>query len=184
MTTVPPPPTIPLATPKFEIIGSGSTLHRNHAEGFRAVQFNPCIGQPSRFASFQDTRGACVASLYAATSREAAAFESVFHDIEASARFKTVALSAVESRRASVIRPRRDLHLVCLFAPDLKAWGLERNQLIDTPKSTYGQTVLWAAKIHTEFKKADGMIWTSRQCDPERCALLFGDRVAESDLEV
>ena len=181
--TLPRPPS-PMPRPNLRSIAAGTRLHRNHADGFGAAEFNPCKGQPTRFAPFSDARGACVPSLYAATTREAAAFESVFHDIDAAAPFKTVRLSVVESRCVSVIAPTRDLRLACLFTPDLKAWGLARNQLIDTPKSTYAQTVLWAEAIHASFDDVDGLIWTSRQCDPEQCVILFGDRVSATDFTV
>ena len=71
-----------------------------------------------------------------------------------------------------------------LFAPDLKAWRLSRGELIDTPKSSYGQTVLWAQAIHRTGSDLDGLIWTSRQCDPDQCLVLFGDRVGEADFDV
>jgi hypothetical protein len=106
--------------------------------------------------------GACVPTLYAATSREAAAFESIFHDIEPTAPFKIVRLDTVESRSVSRIALKRDLLVAGLFAPDLKAWGLSRGELIETPKSTYGQTAVWAQAIHNARSDLDGLIWTSR----------------------
>ncbi len=30
----------------------------------------------------------------------------------------------------------------------------------------------------------DGLIWTSRQCDPDAAVLLFGDRMAAGDIQV
>jgi RES domain len=142
------------------------------------------MGQPTRFAPFNNTAGACVPTLYAATSRAAAAFESIFHDIEPTARFKTVRLDVVESRSVSRIAPSRDLLVAGLFAPDLKAWGLSRGELIETPKSTYDRTVLWAQAIHRARPDIDGLIWTSRQCDPDQCVILFEDRVGEGDFEL
>jgi hypothetical protein len=106
------------------------------------------MGKPTRFAPFNDSTGKCVPTLYAATTREAAAFESLFHDIEPAAAFKTVRLSTIERRTVSTISPKRDLVLASLFASDLKAWGLSRPGLIKTPKSTYDKTVLWAEAIH------------------------------------
>lgn len=123
-------------------------------------------------------------TLYAATSREAAAFESIFHDIEPAAKFNTVRLDVVETRSVSRIAPKRDLLLAGLFTPDLKAWGISRGELIDTPKSTYGETVFWAQALHRARPDIDGLVWTSRQCDPERCVILFEDCVGESDFEV
>lgn len=142
------------------------------------------MGQPTRFAPFNDGGGNCVATLYAATSREAAAFESIFHDIEPTAAFKTVRLSTVEQRTASIIAPKRNLVLASLFAPDLKVWGLSRTDLIETSKSTYAETVLWAQAIHGASADIDGLIWTSRQCDPDQCVVLFEDRVAADELEI
>jgi hypothetical protein len=84
----------------------------------------------------------------------------------------------------STISPKRDLRVARLFAPDLKAWGLSRSELVETPKSTYGQTVLWAQAIHRARSDLDGLIWTSRQCDPDQCIILFEDRVAEADFDV
>jgi hypothetical protein len=178
------PPPSPFPTINAQTVTKGTVLHRTHGSSFRPAQFNPCIGQPTRFAPFTDAAGACVPTLYTATSREAAAFESIFHDIEPTARFKTVRLDVVESRSVSRIAPKRDLLVAGLFAPDLKAWGLSRGELIETPKSTYDLTVLWAQAIHHARPHIDGLIWTSRQCDPDQCVILFEDRVGEGDFEV
>ena len=180
---LPRPPT-PFPTIKPQILKASTVLHRTHARAFSPAQFNPCLGQPTRFAPFDDATGACVPTLYAATTREAAAFETIFHDIEARSAFKTVRLDIVEARSVSQIAPKRDLRLAGLFAPDLKAWKLQRTDLIDTPKSTYDQTALWAQAIHTADSNIDGLIWTSRQCDPERCLILFEDRISESGFDV
>jgi RES domain len=177
---VPLPPAV-LSKVSVYILTSAEIVHRTHASGYRSAEFNPCEGQPSRFAPFKDEDGNCVPTLYGATSREAAAFETIFHDIEASAKFKTVRLDVVEARTVSQIKPKRDLRL---FEPDLMAWGLTRGQLIDTPKSAYGETVLWAQRIHESCPDIDGLMWTSRRCDPERCVVVFGDRVSEEDFEV
>ncbi|MDX8503240.1 RES family NAD+ phosphorylase [Mesorhizobium sp. VK4C] len=178
----PPPSSFPSIN--TQNVTKGTVLHRTHGSSFRPAQFNPCMGQPTRFAPFQDSAGACVPTLYAATSREAAAFESIFHDIEPTAVFKTVRLDVIESRSVSRIAPKRDLLLAGLFAPDLKVWGISRGDLIETPKSTYGQTVLWAQAIHGARADVDGLLWTSPQCDPDRCVILFEDRVSEGDFQV
>ncbi len=184
MTLLLPTPKVPFPPINVQTIEAGTVLHRTHAQGFNAAQFNPCKGQPTRFAPFSDAHGNCIPTLYAATSREAAAFESIFHDIDPAATFKTVRLSDVESRNVSKVSPKRDLRVVGLFSPDLKAWGISRTDLIETPKSTYAQTVLWATAIHAADAKVDGLLWTSRQCDPELCVVLFGDRVSEADFDV
>lgn len=183
VSNVPAPPS-PFPSINIQSVAKGTILHRTQSSGLRPAQFNPCKGQPARFAPFTDAAGACVPTLYAATSREAAAFESIFHDIEPTALFKTVRLDVVESRCVSRIAPKRDLRVARLFAPDLKAWGLKRDDLIETPKSSYGQTVLWARAIHRAQPDLDGLIWTSRQCDPDQCVVLFEDRVGEADFDI
>jgi len=179
-------PVPPSSFPSVNIkpINAEVVLHRTHATPFRSAQFNPCKGQPTRFAPFTDLAGLCVPSLYAATTREAAAFESIFHDIAPKARFKTVRLATVQARSVSRIRPRRRLQVATLYAPDLKAWGISRTALIETPKSTYTSTMLWAKAIHQAYSNLDGLVWTSRQCDPESCFIFFGDRVQDSDFDV
>jgi hypothetical protein len=180
---VPAPPS-PFPSINIQTVAKGTVLHRTHLSSFRSAEFNPRRGQPTRFAPFDHAAGACVPTLYGSTSREAAAFESIFHDIEPTAAFKTVRLDVVEARSVSRIAPKRDLVLARLFAPDLKAWGLSRTQLIETPKSTYGQTVLWAQAIHRACGDIDGLVWTSRQCDPDVCVILFEGRVSEPDCDV
>jgi hypothetical protein len=161
----------------------GTTLHRTHLSHLKSAQFNPCLGLPTRFAPFKDMSDECVPSLYAATSLEGASFESIFHDIKPAARFKTVPLSVLMARSVSEIACERDLKLAKLFAPDLKLWKIQRTDIIETPKSTYDQTVLWARAIHHVDSTLDGLVWTSRQCDPDLCVVLFGDRVTANDFK-
>ena len=179
-----PRPPVPFPAVNRITLPAGTALHRTHVRRFRPAEFNPCLGLPSRFAPFADAAGACVPTLYAATNREAAAFETIFHDVAPAAAFRTVRLDVVEARSVSRIAPRRELRLAALFAPDLHAWGLRRADLIDTPQSAYARTVPWAQAIHAARGDIDGLIWTSRQCDPERCVVLFGDRIGEGDFDV
>ncbi len=74
--------------------------------------------------------------------------------------------------------------MVSLYAPDLKAWKVSRTNLIETPKATYVKTVLWAKAIHAAFPNAKGLVWTSRQCDPDSAMIFFEDRVQETDFDV
>jgi hypothetical protein len=61
-------------------------------------------------------------------------------------------------------------------------WKMERTQLIDTPRSTYSQTRLWAPAIHQSDTRLAGMVWTSRKYDEERAMMFFGDRLATGDI--
>ena len=165
------PPPKPFPPINCTMLPAGTIPHRTHASSFQPAQFNPCLGQPSRFAPFTNPSGACVPTLYAATTRDAATF-------------KTIRLDILTARAASQITPRRDLRLANLFASDLKAWRVQRRDLIETPKSAYPQTARWAHAVHAADHNVDGLIWTSRQCDPDRYMMLFGDRVLETDFTV
>jgi hypothetical protein len=176
-----PPTAFPASPPQPFTIAAGTELHRNHSSGFGPSQFNPGMGGISRFAPFEDSAGSVVPSLYAATTREAAAYETVFHDILPTATYKAVPLHTVEGRTVSTIAPNRDLRLYPLFSPELKALGLSKTDLIETPKSTYLRTALWAKALHGTYTELDGLIWTSRQCDPACCIIIFGDRVSATD---
>lgn len=180
-------PRPPAKLPRINIytLSTGQVLHRNHNGAFAASAFNPGRGQPSRFAPFTAAATSlAVATLYAATSREAAVHETPFHDIKAAEPLKVIRKAIVETRIASTVSPRRDLRLAALFTPDLMLWGITRGQLIDTPKTSYAETALWAQALHAADPTIDGLVWTSRRCDPDLCVVLFGDRLASTDLDV
>ena len=40
------------------------------------------------------------------------------------------------------------------------------------------------AAIHDQFQDVQGLIWTSRRCDPHSAMLFFGGRTAETDLQI
>ena len=63
-------------------------------------------------------------------------------------------------------------------------WDISRNELISSSPATYDRTVLWAKAVHRDFPIADGLVWTSNQCDPDGACLFFGDRVKETDFAV
>jgi hypothetical protein len=115
--------------------------------------------------------------MYAATNLECAIHETVFHEIQHDAKYKSIGYHEIEKLDHSVVRPRRDLVLASLFEPDLNRWGLTRRQLIDTFAADYEATAKWAITLHESFSDIDGLVWTSRRCDPERACLLFGDRL-------
>lgn len=180
MTSVPAPP--PNLECNVLMLPAGTELYRIHSRDRRAHEFNPGFGS-SRFAPFTSA-GIQVPTMYAATSFGCAAYESVFHDIDPAARFKTIPMSKVEELAGSRIEIDRDLKLACLFEPDLNKWGMTRQSLIDTPPSFYPSTRAWAQAIHDADSTLDGMIWTSRRFDEEKCLILFGTRVDETSVGV
>ena len=141
-------------------------------------------GGLTRFAPFDDGTGEPVPSLYAAATLRAAIHETIFHDIPANARIKAVRLNDVRTRTHSQLLTNRDLQLVELCNVTLGIWGISRSDLISSGPALYDQTVLWAAAIRRDVPDADGLIWTSNQCDPDDACLFFGDRIHEGDFTV
>lgn len=179
MSRIPPPPSIIQCN--YLTLRRGLKLCRMHRSRFQPTQFNPGFGV-SRFAPFEDVAGKKVPTAYLASSFACAAFEFVFHDVKPSAIFKTISLLSITDVRYSEITINRDLKLARLFEADLNKMGITRAQLIDTPRTTYKETAFWAAAIHAADNTVDGLIWTSKRCDPERAIVLFGDRVSATDL--
>ena len=90
-------------------------------------------------------------------------------------------LNELCSRTHSGLRTNRTLRLVELRNVTLGNWSISGRELITSSPALYGQTVLWAKAIHEDIPDADGLVWTSNQCDPDDVCLFFGDPVAESD---
>ena len=174
-------PPSPLTNPQFSVLPRDTELHRVHRTTFRAAEFNPGRGGQTRFAPFNDTNGTLAPSLYASATLPAAIHETIFHDVPANARTKTVRRNEVYVRTHSELRTNRNLQLVELRNVTLGNWGISRRELITSSSALYGQTVLWAEGIHRDVPDADGLVWTSNQCDPDDVCLFFGDRVVESD---
>ncbi len=173
-----------MSSPNYVMLKPGTLIERVHNSTYAANVFNPCKGNPTRFAPIQDTSGACVPSLYAGESFEAAVFETIFHDVVARAKRKKVPQKKVTDSAQGRLEVLRNLQLVSLREPDLKAWRIKRNQLISSSPKHYAETADWAEAIHHQFSNADGLEWTSNQCDPATSYLFFGDRVDSSDLKI
>lgn len=182
-TSVPLPPKMLTPPPALHTITNGEKLHRIHADSLNGNSFNPCRGRPSRFAPLR-IGGKCIPTLYAATSLEAAIYECVFHDVPYDAPIKVIKKQDIDNKCHSIIQTKRSLQLVPLFEPDLNIWGLTRANLVDSPASTYPDTVKWAEMIYSAVPSACGIIWTSRKCDPERALILFKDRISGSDISL
>lgn len=179
-----PAPSTTLVAPNYVNLTSGTIIHRIHLTAYPATSFNPCAGQPTRFAPIHDTSGVCVTSSYAGSSFDAAIYETIFHDVPAKAPFKTVPRQDVLIRSHAELEVVRQLRLVQLRNPDLLRWKIRRRQLIGSSAKYYPQTALWAEAIHHQFPRAEGLIWTSNQCDPDDAFIFFGDRVSPTDFNL
>ena len=178
--SIPGPPS-PLTAPQYAVLPQGTILHRVHVSAYRAAAFNPGLGGPTRFAPIRDGAGNPVPSLYASATVRSAIHETVFHDIPADAACKTVRLDDVRRRTHSLLAVRRVLRLVELRNPTLGKWGISREELISSGPALYGLTAAWAEAVHRDIADADGLVWTSNQCDPDDAYLFFGDRIGEAE---
>ena len=179
-----PDPPARLKPPNVVELTAGELLHRVHDRQFDGGAFNPCRGGPTRFAPIRDAHDRCIPSLYAADTVEAAIYETILHDVPLRATRKSLPHGELQDRRHSTLMVRRLLRLASLRAPDLLKWGLRRETLIASLPTQYRRTALWAKAVHDQFDGIDGLVWTSNLCDPDSALLLFGDRVAATDLLV
>lgn len=163
---------------------AGTWLHRVHAADRSSNVFNPCRGNPTRFAPILDVHGGCVPSLYAGSTFDAAVHETIFHDVPAQAKRKSVPLSKVMERAHGTLELQRDICLASLREPDLAKWNISRRSLIGSSPKLYPQTAAWAKAVHDQFPDVEGLVWTSNQCDPDDACLFFGDRVRPPDFRV
>lgn len=173
-----------LAAPGLVTLEAGTRLHRIHNWQRRASTFNPCQGDPTRFAPITDEDGQCVPSLYAGSSFDSVAYETLFHDIPVRAKRKTLPETALIGRAHTRLETRRDLTLAMLRDPELGKWNISRNALIASSPKLYDATAAWAKAIHDQFPAVEGLVWTSNRCDPEDAYLFFGDRVRDIDFRI
>ena len=183
--TIKKPPS-PLTDATYEPFRKGKILHRVHNRGYGFAHFNPGKGRPTRFAPFYDVSGNLIPSLYATSTLRSAIHETIFHDIRADTekKYKTIPIEEVHNQMHSEFRTKRTLNLVGLRNPPLSKWGIKQTQLIGSDAELYLETALWAAAIYNHFPEAEGLIWTSRQCDPDDAILFFGGRVKATDFEL
>jgi hypothetical protein len=179
-----PKPSATLAAPNYFNLKRRTIVHHIHLTAFAATSFNPCAGQATRFAPIHETSGICVPSIYAGSSLDAAIYETIFHDVPTKASFKTIPKQSVVIRSHAELEVVRQLRLIQLRNPDLLKWHIRRKQLIGSSAKRYAQTAQWAEAIHHQFPQAEGLIWTSNQCDPDDAYIFFGDRVTATDFKL
>ena len=164
---------------------AGTSLWRVHNGGRAGNVFNPCLGEPSRFAPVFDAAGTCIPTIYVGQTKEAAAFETIFRNIPPRPALRQVFTRQLDGAAMSELQPCRSLRLGALFNQELALLGLSRQALIECHGSAaYAVTARWAEAIHRDMPDLDGLVWASRQQDEVQAMLLFGTRVGADDLEV
>ncbi|TPG52268.1 RES domain-containing protein [Sphingomonas glacialis] len=158
------------------------TMHRIHPDAYGAVEFNPGAGGNARFSPIADAKGDYIPTIYAGTTLECAAMETVFHDVPFEPGLKTVAKRKLQHHDYSQIESAAGLTLVDLNNTALRKLGIGRVDLIETDKDIYPQTRKWAEAIHAQCPDVQGLSWISRQDDRARAIMLFGDRMPPDPL--
>lgn len=179
--TTPSPPAQLHVTP-WEL-SSATTLHRIHQDAYQADEFNPGLKGNARFSPIRDESGTPIPTLYAAMTFDAAAMESVFHDVPQAPGFKQFDRAKLNGQVHSSVRVAAPLKLADLGSVALRKLGVQRKQLIDTEKDQYPATRRWAQAIHAQHPDVQGLSWISRQDDEARAVMLFGDRVPADTLK-
>lgn len=177
-TTVPDPPD-PFDALEH-VLAAGSELHRVHGS-FPAGAFNRGKGGPTRFAPFQSTSdpaAGSVPTLYAAQTAEAAVCESLLHDVPLEGGRLNQARYL--GRGESMLVLKRDVRLAMLMGLGLRRLGVAQQNLTATDGDVYDRTVLWAQAAHAAG--FEGLAWMSARENTAEAYVLFGDRVAQTDL--
>jgi len=178
--TPPPPATLHITV---WLLPARQVLHRIHQQRYKGDEFNPGRAGNARFSPIRNAKGEPIPMLYAAATFEAAAMETVFHDVSHAPGFKHYDKRKLQGQLHSQIRIKRNLQLADLSSVALRKLGVQRKQLIDTEKDQYPATRRWAEAIHAAHPEIQGLSWISRQDDSARAVALFGDRVPKSALQ-
>lgn len=184
--SIPPAADVPSAPTPFDalehVLTAGNVLHRVHGPRFDANAFNPGVGAPTRFAHFDNLRDPStgpVRVLYAAATAEAAVCETLLHDVPLTGG--RLSRAQYQSRRETTLVLRRDVLLAKLMGPGLRRLGVEPQNITATNGDIYLQTVKWAQAAHVAG--FEGLAWMSARENTSEAYVLFGDRLAETDLE-
>jgi hypothetical protein len=105
--------------------------------------------------------------------------ETVFHDVPFAPGLKNWSKAThVADKVFSTIALDRNLTLIDLSSIPLRKLGISRKDLIESDSAHYPETRPWALALHDQCPNAEGLTWTSRQADPARALMLFGDHLA------
>ena len=180
-TATPAPPATLHVTPWT--LSAKQVLHRVQEDLYKADQFNPGLKGNARFSPIRNAKGDLIPTLYAAATFDAAAMESVLHDVSHAPGFKHYDKRKLEGQLHSEVKVKRELKLADLSSVALRKLGAQRKQLIDTEKDQYLATRRWAEAIHAQHPDIQGLSWISRQDDSARAVMLFGDRIPKGAMQ-
>jgi hypothetical protein len=106
-----------------------------------------------------------VPSLYAATTFDAAVYETIAHGADLRDPFRHVRREALDDRCHSEVVCAGELLLAPLFRPEVEALGHAHEALFAPRVSAYADCLALAARLHAELPRAQGSIWSSVRDD-------------------
>jgi hypothetical protein len=162
--------------------GAGEIMYRVHNTVYAVDSFNPSPLGNARFSPIHDSAGEVIPTLYAATTPQGALMETVFHDVPYKPGFKRVSVSRLEGKLTSTLVFMPNFELIDLSKVGLRRLGVHPHDIVDTTKTHYPETRKWAEQLYTQYPQAQGLLWTSRQDDRAKAVVLFGTRIATTEL--
>lgn len=150
--------------------------------------FNPNTGidpkdlmTGGRFHPFDDIDGNRVGTLYIADHESGALAETLLRHPRNRSRY--VRLRDARALGLAGLNFSHDLRLVDLSHSSLNG---DMDEMLSDDFRVYGQTRDIAAGIHADEPWAHGLVWNGKQKGNrgEKCAVLFGDRVVTSAINV
>lgn len=178
-----PPPAAKLS-PKVLTWKAGRQFARCHHSAYGATEFNREPGLSQRFRPFV-ARRRTVPTLYGSETLDGALSETLFHTVPLGGPDRRVRLSRFDPWLLSRLSPRRDLRLADLRDRALARLDITREELIESPASTYPETAGWASALYHCPLEPDGLVWNARQGDQDPALILFQrGRVKRQDLSI
>jgi RES domain len=171
--------------PRLTTWPAGRTFSRIHALRYAATRFSrkPEASIHGRFHFFASADGVVVPVLYGAENDDAAIAEVLFRNVPLRGAWREIRADRLHGLAISAVTPKRPLSLIELLGHGLRRLGLSAEELTSTDRVDYPQTVAWARHLHETARRADGLVWMSRQFNAAQALMLFGDRVHQQDLE-
>jgi hypothetical protein len=173
---------VPFPAPEFFLWPADKPVHRVHSNRFGAANFNGTANGNARFSPIRHD-GKIIPTIYGGSTLTCAMMETIFHDLPHGTFPRTVHLKSVAGLQYSTIVPTSPLKLVDLSVISLHRYHIDRGNLIDTEKSQYSMTRLWAEAFYAQYKDCQGLRWISRRDDGAEAIVLFGDRILAGTLQ-
>lgn len=168
--------------PQIERWEAGRVIVRCHGPKYHERQFNDTT-RLARFRPLVDA-GAVVPTMYGADDFAGVVSETVFHEVPVRGPHRRIPRSEIDRWVWCEVAPTRDLRLVALHGTGLRRVQVTHGELIECDASDYAETVPWSVAFHDAASTPDGLCWRSRQHNDSLALMLFGSRVAETDLAV